>query len=80
MASRSAGSWQGGVADVFFGRHTFELQALPGGGTRFTDTERWSGTMAAPVVAEHHAALEEEYARSAGALKKRAELEAVSPR
>lgn len=73
-------AWQGGVADVFFGRHTFELQALLGGGTRFTDTERWSGTMAVSSIAEHHAALEEEYARTAGALKERAELKAASPR
>jgi hypothetical protein len=73
-------AWQGGVADVFFGRHTFELQALPGGGTRFTDTERWSGAMAASVVAEHRAALEKEYARSAAALKEQAERRCASPR
>jgi hypothetical protein len=73
-------AWQGGVADVFFGRHTFELQALPGDGTRFTDTERWSGAMAASVIAEQHAALEKEYTQSATALKEQAERRCASPR
>jgi len=66
-------AWQGGVADVFLGRHTFELRALPGDGTRFTDTERWSGAMAASVIAGRRAALETEYAQSAAALKEQAE-------
>lgn len=66
-------AWQGGAAGVFFGRHTFELQALPEDGTRFTDTERYSGTMAASVVTQFRALLEEEYAQSAAALKERAE-------
>jgi hypothetical protein len=68
-------AWQAGVPDVFFGRHTFELSPLPQGGTRVTDTERWTGTMAASVVAEHRAALQAEYARSAAALKTVAEAE-----
>ena len=71
--------WEGGIRDVFFGRHSFELQGLPGNGTRFTDTERWSGTMAASVIAEHHAVLEKEYARSAAALKQQAERESTAP-
>lgn len=41
-------AWQGGFEGVFFGRHSFELRPLPAGGTRFTDTERWSGTMLRP--------------------------------
>jgi len=69
-------AWEGGVPDVFFGRHTFELQALPGDGTRFTDTERWSGAMAASVIAEQRAALEQEYAQIAAALKEQAERSA----
>ena len=72
-------AWQAGIRDVFFGRHSFELQGLAGNGTRFTDTERWSGTMAASVIAEHHAALEKEYARSAAALKQQAERESTAP-
>ena len=66
-------AWQGGAPGVLFGRHTFELRALPAGGTRFTDTERWSGAMAVSVIAEHRAALEAEYERIAAALKERAE-------
>lgn len=66
-------AWQGGAEGVFFGRHTFELQALPGGSTRFTDTERWSGTMAASVIAGHRADLEKEYERIAVAVKEQAE-------
>lgn len=66
-------AWQGGVADVFFGRHTFELRALPEDRTRFTDTERYSGTMAASVITQFRELLEEEYERSAAALKERAE-------
>lgn len=73
-------AWQGGVEGVFFGQHTFELRALPGDGTRFTDTERWSGAMAASVIARSRAALEEEYARSAAALKDQAERRRVIPR
>jgi hypothetical protein len=73
-------AWQGGVQDVFFGRHTFELQALAGDSTRFTDTERWSGAMAASVIAEHHAVLAKEYARSAAALKEQAERRWTAPR
>lgn len=73
-------AWQGGVEGVFLGRHTFELRALPGGGTRFTDTERWSGAMAASVIAGHRAAFEKEYARSAAALKEQAEGGCAAPR
>jgi uncharacterized protein YndB with AHSA1/START domain len=65
-------AWQGGIPGVF-GLHTFELRAIAGDGTRFTDTERWSGSMAASAIADHHAVLEKEYARSAGALKEEAE-------
>lgn len=72
-------AWQGGVEGVFFGRHAFELRALPGGSTRFTDTERWSGTMAASVIAGHRAVLEKEYARSAAALKEQAEGGCTAP-
>ena len=73
-------AWQGGIQDVFFGWHTFELQALAGDSTRFTDTERWSGAMAASVIAEHHTALEKEYARIAAALKEQAERGWAAPR
>ena len=66
-------TWQAGIRGVFFGRHTFELLELPGNSTRFTDTESWSGTMAASAITEHRAALEKEYARSAAALKQQAE-------
>jgi hypothetical protein len=72
-------AWQGGMQDVFYGRHTFELQALPGNNTRFTDTERWSGTMAASVITEHYAVLEKEYAHSAAALKEQAESGSTAP-
>jgi hypothetical protein len=73
VAPPSLLAWQGGAEGVFFGLHTFELQALPGGSTRFTDTERWSGTMAASVIAGHRADLEKEYARIVAALKEQAE-------
>jgi hypothetical protein len=66
-------AWQGGIRDVFLGRHSFELEPLPEGGTRFTDTERWSGSMAVSVISGHRAALDAEYARTVAALKLRAE-------
>jgi hypothetical protein len=66
-------AWQGGVPGVFLGRHSFDLVPLSEGITRFTDTERWSGSMAASVIAEHRTALEQEYTRSAEALKAVAE-------
>ena len=66
-------AWQGGAPGVFFGRHRFALRELPGGGTRVTDTERWSGTMAAAAIARHRAALEAEYARTGAALRQRAQ-------
>jgi hypothetical protein len=72
-------AWQGGIRDVFFGRHTFELQGLPGNCTRFIDTERWSGTMAASTITEHHAALEKEYTRIVAALKQQAEHGPAAP-
>jgi hypothetical protein len=73
-------AWEAGVPDVFFGRHTFNLRAIAGDGTRFTDTERWSGSMAASVIADRYVALEKEYARSAAALKEEAERRRVTPR
>jgi hypothetical protein len=73
VAPRRLLAWQGGAEGVFFGRHTFELQALPGDSTRFTDTERWSGTMAASVIAEQRATIEKDYARTATAVKEQAE-------
>jgi hypothetical protein len=68
-------AWEGGVPEVFFGLHTFELAALADGGTRYTDTERWTGTMAAAVITEHRASLQAEYARTAAALKAAAEAD-----
>ena len=73
VAAPSLLAWQGGAEGVFFGRHTFELQALSGDSTRFIDTERWSGSMAASVLAGHRVTLEKEYARTAAALKEEAE-------
>ena len=70
-------AWQGGLPEVFFGRHTFELSALPGSGTRFTDTEQWTGSMAAAVVTQHRAVLLAEYTRTAAALKAAAEADQV---
>ena len=72
-------SWQGGDPGVFFGRHTFELEPIAASATRFTDTESWSGTMAASVIAEHRATLEKEYERTGAALKRRAEREPADP-
>ncbi|GAA5196516.1 hypothetical protein GCM10023322_65610 [Rugosimonospora acidiphila] len=63
--------WSGGLPEVLLGRHTFALDALPGRGTRFTDTEEWTGTLAATVVAEHGAAITTEYQRAAAALAAR---------
>jgi uncharacterized protein YndB with AHSA1/START domain len=60
--------WSGGLPDVFLGRHTFTLDALPDGGTRFTDTEEWTGTLAETVVTEHGPAITTEYQRTAAAL------------
>lgn len=72
-------AWQGGLPDIFFGRHTFELRAIAGDCTRFTDTERWSGSMAASVIADRYVALEKRYARSAAAPKQEAEHGRAAP-
>jgi uncharacterized protein YndB with AHSA1/START domain len=72
-------SWQAGDPDVFHGRHTFELRPLPGNGTRFIDTERWSGPMAATMIGGNSDTLRQSYARSAAALKQESEREQVTP-
>ena len=66
-------AWRAGAPGVFEGEHTFELAPLPGGGTRYTDTERWTGDLAATVVAEHRDELRAEYTRTVTALKEAAE-------
>lgn len=65
--------WEAGVPDLFFGRHSFELAESAQGGTRVTDTEVFTGSMAASVVAEKRVVLHAEYLRNAEALKKAAE-------
>ncbi|MFE0027161.1 SRPBCC domain-containing protein [Amycolatopsis sp. NPDC059021] len=61
--------WLGGVPDVLLGRHSFELEPLASGGSRYTDTETWSGSLAATVIAEQYEAIQAEYERIVRALK-----------
>ncbi|MFD9893278.1 SRPBCC domain-containing protein [Amycolatopsis sp. NPDC059027] len=61
--------WLGGVPDVLLGRHSFEVEPLASGRSRYTDTETWSGSLVATVIAEQYEAITAEYERVVRALK-----------
>jgi hypothetical protein len=72
VAAPSVLAWEGGVRDVFYGRHRFTL--IPqDGGTRLVNEETFSGSMAVETLARNRAAVEAQYAAGDAALKAVAE-------
>lgn len=70
--------WQGGSPGVFLGLHRFELQQ-EGEGTLFTNSEFFSGSMAAAMMEMHGDAARLEFETFNQELKKRAESIAQGP-
>jgi hypothetical protein len=64
--------WEGGIPDVLMGRHSFVLEPCDGG-TRYTESEEFSGTAAVETVEPARSRMEEDYASYGRALKKRLE-------
>lgn len=64
--------WEGGIPDVLMGRHSFVLEPRAGG-TRFTESEEFTGTAAVETVELARSQMEEGYASYGRALKKRLE-------
>lgn len=71
--------WLGrlGVPGVFDGRHSFTLAPLPGGGTRLTQAESFTGVLV-PLTGRTLARTEEGFAAMNEALRVRAEAHAAS--
>ncbi|GAA2524049.1 SRPBCC domain-containing protein [Streptomyces longisporus] len=63
-------AWEGGIPDVLMGQHSFLLEAREGG-TRFTESEEFSGPAAVETVEPARAEMEERYASYGTALKER---------
>ena len=66
--------WLGrvGVPGIMDGRHRFELEELPGGGTRFTHSETFSGVLV-PMLGTTLRRTEEGFAAMNEALRRRSE-------
>ncbi|WP_330292062.1 SRPBCC domain-containing protein [Streptomyces sp. NBC_00576] len=62
--------WEGGIPDVLTGQHSFVLEPRDGG-TRFTESEEFTGTAAAETIEAARSQLEENYASYGRALKER---------
>ncbi|TRO55565.1 SRPBCC domain-containing protein [Streptomyces sp. IB201691-2A2] len=65
-------AWEGGIPDVLMGLHSFVLEPHDGG-TRFTESEEFTGTAAVESVEPARAQMEEGSASYVRALKKRVE-------
>lgn len=65
-------AWESGIPDVLMGRHSFVLEPREGG-TRYTESEEFTGTAAAETVEPARSRMEEDYASYGRALKKRLE-------
>ncbi|MCX4905847.1 SRPBCC domain-containing protein [Streptomyces sp. NBC_00878] len=65
-------TWEGGIPDVLIGRHSFVLEPRDGG-TRFTESEEFTGTAAVETVETARSRMEEDYASYGRALKRRLE-------
>ncbi|WP_330291267.1 SRPBCC domain-containing protein [Streptomyces sp. NBC_00576] len=63
-------AWEGGIPDVLTGRHSFVLEPCDGG-TRFTESEEFTGTAAVETVEPARSQMEEGYASYGRALKER---------
>ncbi|MCX4404320.1 SRPBCC domain-containing protein [Streptomyces sp. NBC_01764] len=63
-------AWEGGIPDILTGRHSFVLEPRDGG-TRFTESEEFTGTAAAETIEAARSQLEENYASFGRALKER---------
>jgi hypothetical protein len=63
--------WEGGIPDVLMGQHSFTLE-LQDRGTRFTESEEFTGT-AVETVELARSQMEEDYASYGRALKTRLE-------
>ena len=64
--------WEGGIPDVLEGRHSFVLEPRDSG-TRYTESEEFTGTAAVETVEPARSQMEEGYASYGRALKKRLE-------
>ncbi|MFD4669679.1 SRPBCC domain-containing protein [Lentzea sp. NPDC058450] len=62
--------WEAGIPGVLVGRHSFAVEPHDGG-TRFTDSEEFSGSAAVNAVEPGRARLEKDYAGYGEALKAR---------
>jgi hypothetical protein len=65
-------AWEGGIPDVLMGLHSFVLEPYDGG-TRFTESEEFTGTAAVETVEPARAQMEEGSASYVRALKQRVE-------
>ena len=64
--------WEGGIPDVLKGRHSFVLEPRDGG-TRYAESEEFTGPAAVETVEPARSRMEESYASYGRALKKRLE-------
>ncbi|WP_329363298.1 SRPBCC domain-containing protein [Streptomyces sp. NBC_01483] len=64
--------WEGGIPEVLMGQHSFVLEPYDGG-TRFTESEEFTGAAAVETVETARSQMEEGYASYGRALKKRLE-------
>jgi len=62
--------WEGGIPDVLMGQHSFVLEPCDGG-TRFTESEEFTGAAAVETVEPVRSRMEEGYASYGRALKER---------
>lgn len=65
-------AWEGGIPNVLMGRHSFSLEPHDGG-TRYTESEEFSGPAASETVEPVRSRMEGDYASYGIALKKRIE-------
>lgn len=65
-------AWEGGIPDVLMGRHSFVLEPRDGG-TRYTESEEFTGTAAAETVEPARSRMEQDYANYGRPLKERLE-------
>jgi hypothetical protein len=77
----TAFEWLGSVGrrGVFDGRHTFRLEPIDGG-TRFTQSEQFTGLLARPLLMTMRSAVTEGFASMNAALKNLCEAETVPGR
>ncbi|MCX4765973.1 MULTISPECIES: SRPBCC domain-containing protein [Streptomyces] len=65
-------AWEGGIPEVLMGQHSFVLEPHEGG-TRFTESEEFTGTAAVETVEPARSHMEEGYASYGRALKEHVE-------